>query len=164
MNRATVTAAFQLISLCGAAIFVSQRVADCDDFDLKRYRDNNRLVFVFAPEKSNSFYRRQSALWKDRRAGMNARALVRFDVFEREKGTAGDTVLAAADAAALRKRFGVRRGAFRVVLVGKDGHTALFSGKPVPSARLFGLIDAMPMRRQEMQRRRTSRPDSTGGK
>ncbi len=43
--------------------------------------------------------------------------------------------------------------AFRVILLGKDGHVALQSIAPVPAARIEAAIDAMPMRRDEMRRR-----------
>ncbi len=43
---------------------------------------------------------------------------------------------------------------FQVFLVGKDGHTALSSEKPLTANYLFGKVDAMPMRRDEMRRSR----------
>lgn len=52
-----------------------------------------------------------------------------------------------------RSRFGIERGAFAAVLVGKDGGEKFRSEEPVPAEKLFGLIDAMPMRRQEIQAR-----------
>jgi hypothetical protein len=66
----------------------------------------------------------------------------------------GDTVRGASDRAAdLRRRFGVRAGAFRVVLIGKDGGVKIEAAAPLPARRLFETIDAMPMRRDEMRRR-----------
>ena len=56
------------------------------------------------------------------------------------------------EAAALRHRLGLPAKTFRVVLVGKDGGAKLASDAPIPPSRLFGTIDAMPMRRQEMRR------------
>jgi hypothetical protein len=53
----------------------------------------------------------------------------------------------------LRSRFGATRAAFRVVLVGKDGGTKLAQSSPILPDALFGAIDAMPMRRDEMRRR-----------
>jgi len=41
-----------------------------------------------------------------------------------------------------------------VFLVGKDGHTALSSKKPLSADYLFGKVDAMPMRRAEIRRGR----------
>ena len=56
-------------------------------------------------------------------------------------------------AAALRSRYGVGAGAFRAVLVGKDGGAKISSGSPLTAGTLFGTVDAMPMRQQEMRRK-----------
>ena len=58
-----------------------------------------------------------------------------------------------ADAQALRRRFDLAPGVFQVLLIGKDGGEKLRSATPVDAGTLFPLIDAMPMRRSEMQRR-----------
>ena len=44
-------------------------------------------------------------------------------------------------------------GAFAAVLVGRDGGEKFRSSEPVPAEKLFGLIDAMPMRRRETNAR-----------
>ena len=54
---------------------------------------------------------------------------------------------------ALRRRFGGGPG-FRAILVGKDGGEKLASTAPLGREALFPLIDTMPMRRDEMSRRR----------
>lgn len=43
---------------------------------------------------------------------------------------------------------------FQVFLVGKDGDTAVSANKPLSADYLFGEMDAMPMRREEMRRSR----------
>lgn len=57
------------------------------------------------------------------------------------------------EATALRRRLGIADGAFRAVLVGKDGGEKLSSAEPIPPQTLFATIDAMPMRQDEMKRR-----------
>jgi hypothetical protein len=60
----------------------------------------------------------------------------------------GDTVTGADDdAQVLRRRYRLATGAFAVVLIGKDGHEALRSDRPVVARALEATIDAMPMRR-----------------
>jgi hypothetical protein len=54
----------------------------------------------------------------------------------------------------IRSRVGADGTRFKVYLVGKDGHTALSSDKPVSADYLFAKIDAMPMRQEEMRRSR----------
>ena len=52
---------------------------------------------------------------------------------------------------ALRSQFQVSPGSFTVILVGKDGGEKFRSTTPVSFATLTHIIDAMPMRQQEMQ-------------
>lgn len=51
----------------------------------------------------------------------------------------------------LRARFGVEPYQFMVVLVGKDGGEKFRSSAPVTIEKLNALIDAMPMRQQEVR-------------
>ena len=53
----------------------------------------------------------------------------------------------------LRARFGAAETGFRVALVGKDGGTKLSQSSPLSADALFGTIDSMPMRRNEVSRR-----------
>jgi Domain of unknown function (DUF4174) len=43
---------------------------------------------------------------------------------------------------------------FTVILIGKDGGEKYRSARPITSTQLFALIDAMPMRRSEMQKQK----------
>ena len=143
-----------LAASAACAVFAVSRAAaqKADGFSLSRYRNKNRLAFVFAPSISDKRFTRQKDLWDDD-DGFDDRDLVRFFVVEKGKSTAGAANLSTGEAASLRRRFGVKSGDFRVLLVGKDGHTAYSSKRPVASRDLFGRIDKMPMRRDEMKRR-----------
>ena len=57
-----------------------------------------------------------------------------------------------AKAGALRRQLGVGEESFVAVLVGKDGGSKIISKEPLASERLMTIIDAMPMRQQEMRR------------
>lgn len=61
--------------------------------------------------------------------------------------------LTSVDAEAARRRFHVKRTDFTVVLIGKDGGEKLRSSQPFSIETLRSLIDAMPMRRDEMRSR-----------
>ena len=50
----------------------------------------------------------------------------------------------------LRKKLGVEKKVFAVVLVGKDGTVKKVWHDPVEPKRIFTIIDAMPMRRKEL--------------
>lgn len=104
------------------------------------YRGTHRVVVALAPSPADP------ALAEQRRM---------FDRLGAE-GRARDLVLVVAtdgtpEGVALRRRFG-GGGGFRAVLVGKDGAEKLGSGVPLGRDTLFPLIDAMPMRREEMSR------------
>jgi hypothetical protein len=51
----------------------------------------------------------------------------------------------------LRRQFQVDDRRFTVVLLGKDGGEKFRSSKPVTIEKLDALIDAMPMRQQEVR-------------
>ena len=59
------------------------------------------------------------------------------------------------------KKHGIDANGFAVVLIGKDGHDAFHAAKPVPAAVLYGVIDAMPMRRAEIKRPTPASPTPT---
>jgi hypothetical protein len=73
-------------------------------------------------------------------AAFRDRDLLTLDSFE--DGPTGEVA---------RREFGIGRGDFAVVLVGKDGGEKLRSTEPLRSRDLLDRIDAMPMRRREMR-------------
>jgi hypothetical protein len=61
---------------------------------------------------------------------------------------AGTSVVGASDAAwTLRMKYRLPAKGFQALLIGKDGHIALRSSRPISAQTLQGTIDAMPMRR-----------------
>ncbi len=48
---------------------------------------------------------------------------------------------------------------FTFILVGRDGGEKLRSGEVVSAEKLFGLIDAMPMRKNEIESSRSKKPE-----
>ena len=104
---------------------------------IAQYRWKNRLLVILAPSACNEAFEMQTNAYEQAKAEYHERDLV---------------VLAEPDGnGPLHRRFHAPAGEFRVILIGKDGHTALERSQPVGSQELFGLIDAMPMRRQEMR-------------
>ncbi len=121
---------------------------------LQAYRNRNRVLLVFARGREDARYQRQFSLLKTQTAGLNERELTLIYALGDGKGQSiGTHIEGSGDAPDLRRRFAVTPGQFKVVLIGKDGHTAYTSDHPISSEQLFGLIDAMPMRRAEMRQR-----------
>jgi Domain of unknown function (DUF4174) len=142
MIRALGTACAALLALTG------QSVAACA---MSGYLWKNRPVLVFAPSEADTGLAEQRREFAASRAGLIERNVVIVWVV-------GDGVATefgpgpGMSAAQLRTRFGAPRAGFRVVLVGKDGGTKLAKSSPMATGALFGTIDAMPMRRDEMRR------------
>lgn len=54
----------------------------------------------------------------------------------------------------LLKKYTITHPQFTFILIGKDGGIRLRSTKVIPKEQLFALIDAMPMRQDEIKRQR----------
>ena len=61
--------------------------------------------------------------------------------------------LAADNIVTIRQQLRLENRVFQLLLIGKDGTVKLRSEKPVSISDIFGLIDSMPMRQQEMRKK-----------
>jgi hypothetical protein len=136
--------------LCAVLVLFTAQVTAASA--MSGYLWKNRPVLVFAPSEADTRLAEQRRAFAARRAGLAERDVVIIWVV-------GDDVAAdlgpgpGMSATQLRGRFGATREGFRVVLVGKDGGTKRAQDSPISPKALFGTIDAMPMRRDEMRRR-----------
>jgi hypothetical protein len=118
----------------GPGVFIQ---SSDDAVDLDKYRWSRRLLLLFAPSETEPSYVQQ-------RAALEA---AESDLAERDMVVISDTDPEAQGA--LRRTFGVE--GFAVLLIGKDGGVKLQRQEPITADALFAVIDAMPMRRQEMR-------------
>lgn len=109
---------------------------------LAAHRWRSRVVVALAPSPADPALAAQRRIFAALGSAARERDLVLVVAID---GTS--------DGDALRRRFGGGPG-FRAVLVGKDGGEKLASAAPLGREALLPLIDAMPMRRDEMSRRR----------
>ena len=120
--------------------------ASSGDDPLAGHRWRSRVLVVIAPDPTDSRLAEQRRLFALAQGGNRERDLVTVE------GVGGGL-----SADRLRARFGVAPGAFRAVLVGRDGGAKLVSAEPLAADRLFAEIDSMPMRRDEMRRQAAHR-------
>ena len=110
-----------------------------------------RVLLTFAPNRRHAEFRQQAALLGAVDAGLAERDMTLIRVF-----ADGEVVIEGNahpdSASSFYRRFSVVKDEFRVILVGKDGTVKLDRAHAVTAGDLFALIDAMPMRRLEMQR------------
>lgn len=83
-------------------------------------------------------------LLQGRQTGFEERDLIPQEIFDETP-----------DGDAVREQYGIERGTFAVILIGKDGGEKFRSEEPVGPKVFFDRIDAMPMRRREMRRGNT---------
>ncbi|OGX87114.1 hypothetical protein BEN48_12015 [Hymenobacter glacialis] len=104
---------------------------------LRRHHWQKRVLLVAAPTPAHPDFKAQKAL-------LATRDFLVLDVVY--------TRLSDADKQFLAQKTGVSPRSFSAVLIGKDGGVKLKSARPMAPATLFGTVDKMPMRRQEMRR------------
>ena len=142
------------IAWSGALLCLTAAAAPLDSSatPLKSVQWKNRPLLVFAPSPEHPLLARQRAEIGRVMSGMIERDMIVVEIV----GNSLRTVVGrspSGGAVAFRRHYGVGSDAFRIILVGKDGGRKLVSSKVVSSRKLFGLIDSMPMRRDEIRRK-----------
>jgi hypothetical protein len=132
--------------LLAGALCVAAATAAPASQGLDVYRWRKRVVVVFAPAPDDARLARQRAAVGDLTEGSDDRDLVLVQIL------GGRAEPATLDGPALRRRFNVAPGAFRALLIGKDGGVKLDEAQVIEARRLADTIDAMPMRRDETTR------------
>lgn len=127
------------------------------NFDLDAYRWKNRILIIFVPSTVFENQEAQKGLLRNQSAGILDRDLRIVEVLDEESGSDLDISLSGESARNLRKKFGVAADQFQVILIGKDGTVKLRAKTPVSTSALFELIDAMPMRQEEMRTKKKNR-------
>ena len=119
--------------------------------NFKQFRRDHRLLVISVPglnypEADDSAVKQQLwllAKWKRAAYDRDVRAIQCFRSFCESLFDSVEI----ADSARVHRLYGLRHDRFEVLLMGKDGHVALRSRKPLTGEKLQAVIDAMPMRR-----------------
>ena len=129
--------------------------------DLSQFQWKNRLLFLFAPNRSHPLFEVLQKSIANQQAEVADRNLVVFEILESGTSKMDTTDLDRQAAQSLRDKFEVRQGRFAVILVGKDGGIKLNRQENTRLEDIFALIDSMPMRREEMRQKRRTRESGT---
>ncbi len=124
------------------------------DLDLDALRWKNRVLVLFSPSESDVSFQLQKQGLASSTEGVLDRELMVLEIIEQGQSRAGNQLLSQKSVQNIRRRLGVQAGPFQVLLIGKDGGVKLRSSEPVSVKDIFGLIDSMPMRQQEMESRK----------
>jgi len=100
---------------------------------------NERLLFIFGKGENEILVQQQVRLLDSVREEIKERSL---------------TITVVPESSALIGKYQVKRGEFVVILVGKDGTEKYRTNNLLQPARLFAIIDAMPMRKEEIRKKK----------
>ncbi|UZE47543.1 DUF4174 domain-containing protein [Rhodopseudomonas sp. P2A-2r] len=137
MRLAGKTGLLVLCSMIGVAMSAEARSTSLSSFQWK-----NRVLVVMAPGRQDESLAAQRRIFQQNASGMAERQIVLIEAADDDDRSRE-----------LRRQFSGGDRAFKVVLVGKDGNAAVSSDRPLAANELFGKVDAMPMRRDEMRRK-----------
>ena len=115
------------------------------------YLWKNRILLVFAPSRNDQTVEALRRGFAEQTAGVSDRDLLLIEVIERDGVRVGNRRYAEASGAHLQQQLQIEPGSTVLVLVGKDG-TEKLRKTTLRLDELFAVIDAMPMRRQEIEK------------
>ena len=121
--------------------------------DLSQFQWKNRLLFLFAPNRSHPLFEVLQKSIATQQAEVADRDLVIFEILESGTSRMDTSDLDPQVAQSLRDRFDVSPGRFALILVGKDGSVKLNRQEQTRLEDIFALIDAMPMRQEEIRQK-----------
>jgi Domain of unknown function (DUF4174) len=147
------------LALVSAVMMFGALLSSADPDPLSVYRWKHRLLVVYVPdtEAGRATLRTFRASLDDRMEDVLDRDLLIVPVGDLPRP--GDALRPAVEVGApgrsqVRRRFGLEGREVQLLLIGKDGEMkARQSGATIDLDRVFELIDSMPMRRAETQRR-----------
>lgn len=119
---------------------MTSHTADAGPLDAHRWK--HRLLVITAPS-GDRLAEQQRGLFQSAAAGMAERQIVLIEALDDSE-----------QAKRIRTALSADGKRFQVFLLGKDGGIKLASPTPLSATTLFGTVDAMPMRRNEMRRER----------
>ena len=112
----------------------------------------NRIIVVFADDFDEAYYKNQIEVLKVDTIDLKERYLIVLGVskalVKAEYGSSSNTY----DAKAIRDYYEISDGVNSTILIGKDSGEKKRWSTLVERNNIFGLIDAMPMRKSEMRK------------
>lgn len=124
------------------------------------YLWQNRVLVVFSPHTRTPAYAKQVNEFIQSQGGFKERQIVTWFIVSGNQVVVNNKQLPQLSTPPLYKHFSVNKDEFKVLLLGKDGEVKYKSDKFTESQEIFKIIDAMPMRQNEMQKLDSSKDTS----
>jgi Domain of unknown function (DUF4174) len=107
---------------------------------LSAQQSNYRRILIFAPDSANISSINQNRIFEKEEKGCVERDIIVEYHTLKSKGNA------------LFDKYNVSKNGFTLLLIGKDGSVKMRSKEVIAAARIYALVDAMPMRKDEMRK------------
>ena len=121
--------------------------------DLTQFQWKNRLLFLFAEDANDPFFKNIQSQIMAQKAEVDDRDLIVFEVPAQGPARMNTNTLDRKEADSIRNHFAIPSDEYSLILVGKDGGIKRKSKDRVDLSDVFELIDSMPMRQREMQQK-----------
>jgi hypothetical protein len=141
----------KLIFAAFVCLFCSNSEISAQTFDLKNYVWRKRVLLVLAPNAENELYKQQLRAIKRDKKDFEDRDLIVISLFVASGLDENNKTISIEKVSALRKKYKISDTEFRAILIGKDGGKKESREKPFDNPQLFKIIDAMPMRKDEIK-------------
>jgi hypothetical protein len=139
-----------MTAVVALSIFGSKDVLS---MDLRQFQWKNRLLFLFAPQSTDTFLSNLQSEITAQKGEASERNLIVFKILETGPSFMDTNHLDPRMAETIRNKFDAPLGRFTCILVGKDGGVKFRQNAQVKLQDIFTLIDAMPMRQEEMRQK-----------
>ena len=123
---------------------------------LNSYQWKNRILLLFAPDSRNDQFDQQWRIFQNNKQDIAERDLVVFQIFITNGVDPEKKPLSYFQVEELRKRFNVAKEDFALLLIGKDGSLKNRYNSVTAMNNINERIDAMPMRRAEMEKKNSN--------
>ena len=147
------TQSFMMLVILMGLWTVNGLANDSDSIDLNSFKWKNRLLFLFASSEEDQTYHTLKEEINRQDREIRDRDLLISQIFEKGESRLGKERLSSGQVLSLRKHLSVPSGQFMIILIGKDGGEKLRQDRVVELKEIFKIIDAMPMRQQEMRKK-----------
>ena len=124
-----------------------------DSIDLNAYQWKHRLLFLFVPSENDLSYLSLKEEIEHQAKEVLDRDLLVVHVPEKGEGRFGKERLSAGQVLSLWTHLSASPGQLTTILVGKDGGEKFRQTGVIRLKEIFQIIDAMPMRQQEMKKK-----------
>lgn len=126
-----------------------------DAQDLGSHEWKDRLLLILTSENSKADYQKQIDILKEYTEGLEERKLVVYTIYP-DKFKKGLDSKDWTSSGSLNEQYRENNRDFEILLVGLDGGIKIRQDEVMTIEQLFSRIDAMPMRRSEIQRKKNN--------